>query len=350
MSKRSKIIAAAVAGVVVVGGGILALTVFKDQIGSKIPIIGEVVKEEKCPLSGREPAKAELIGRPAVAVKVENAEIAYPLSGLEDADVVYEELVEGGITRFMAIYHCTDSDKIGPVRSARVVDPGIVLPFTRILAYAGQNDLVLEVIQDADLVRVEEGNSQGALTRVPREGLATEHTLYADSAKVREVAQDEYEEPPAEDIFKFGEIGDINTKRAKTVDITFSQATQIRYVFEGDAYERFQPLDQPFELEEGGQLSVANVLVQEHEVNNSKNIFDVEGNPSPEIADETGRGRATLFRDGQAIEGTWSRDAIEDPVKFETDDGDEMVFAPGSIWVHLVPGPGGELKGSVSFE
>ena len=350
MSRRSKIIAAVVAGVVVVGGGILALTVFKDEFGSKLPIIGKAIEDKKCPLSGKDPEEDALLDRPAVAVKVENAEIAYPLSGLEDAEVVYEELVEGGITRFMAIYHCTDSDKIGPVRSARVVDPGIVLPFTKILAYAGQNDLVLEVIEKAELIRVEEATSEGALTRIPRDGLAAEHTLYADSAKVREVAQDDYDEPPASDIFKFGEIGDTNTKRAKTIDITFSQATQIRYVFDGDGYERFQPVDQPFELEEGGQLSVENVVIEEHDVRNSKTIFDVEGNPSPEIVDETGRGPATLFRDGQAIEGTWSRDSIEDPVKFETDEGDEMVFAPGSIWVHLLPKKGSELEGSFSFE
>lgn len=348
MSRRSKIIAGSVAGVVVVGGAVLALTVFKEQIGSKIPIIGDVFKADTCPLSGAEPKDSDVAGRPAVAIKVENAQVAYPLAGLEDAELVYEELVEGGVTRFLAIYHCTDSDKIGPIRSARAVDPGIMIPVTKILAYSGQNAPVLDALQKAGIVRIDESNAKGAMTRVPREGLDAEHTLYADSAEVRELASDKFGETPPDEVFKFGDVeGD--TKRAKTVEITFSDLTQIRYVFAGDGYERFQPTEQPFELEGSGQLSVENVLIEEHEVINSK-IKDVNGNPSTEIADQTGSGSATLFRDGQAISGTWKRASRNDLVRFETKSGDEMVFAPGSVWIHLLPNDKGELQGSFKFD
>ena len=348
MSSKAKIIAGVAAGVVVVGG-VAAVTVFKDQIGSNIPIIGAALKPSECPLTGAEPKNTDLIDRPAVAIKVENAQVAYPLSGLQDADLVYEELVEGGVTRFMAIYHCNDAEKIGPVRSARAVDPGIMQPITSILAYSGQNAPVLDALKEANIVRIDESNAKGSMTRVPREGLTSEHTLYASSEEVRAIGQEQYEDPPPEEVFKFGDVeGD--TKRAKTVDITFSDLTQIRYLYDGDGYERFQPTEQPFELEEGGQLSVENVLVEEHEVNNSKTIKDVNGNPSTEIADETGSGPATLFRDGQAISGTWTRKSLDDLVSFETDSGDEMVFAPGSVWIHLLPGKGGELTGSFDFE
>ena len=171
MSRRSKLIAAIAAGVVVIGGGAVALIFFKDQLGG-LPLIGEVVSEpDECPLSGDKPNNKDLIDRPAVAVKVENAQIAYPLSGLQDAEVVYEEVVEGGVTRFMAIYHCTDSTKVGPVRSARVVDPGIMVPITQILAYSGQNAPVLKALEEADIVRIDERAAKGAMERVPREGL-----------------------------------------------------------------------------------------------------------------------------------------------------------------------------------
>ena len=331
-----------------IGGGALALTVFKEQIGRHIPLLGNIVAPDKCPLSGAKPSNEDLITRPAVAVKVENANVAYPLSGLEDAELVYEELVEGGVTRFMAMYHCNDANKVGPVRSARAVDPGIMIPITRILAYSGQNAAVLDELQKADIIRIDEGTAQGSMRRIPRPGLTAEHTLYADTDAVRDIGQERYDDAPPEDVFKFGDVQD--GKRARTVEIMFSELTQIRYVYEDGVYERYQPVEQPFEMEEGGQLGVENVLIEEHEVNNSKTIRDVNGNPSTEIADETGSGPATLFRDGQAIEGTWSRKSIKDVVRFETKSGDEMVFKEGSVWIHLLPGKGGELRGSFSFE
>ncbi len=121
-------------------------------------------------------------------------------------------------------------------------------------------------------------------------------------------------------------------------------------MYEDGAYARFQPTEQPFEMEKSGQLSVENVLIEVHEVNNSKTIRDTSGNPSTEIADETGSGPATLFRDGRVIEGQWTRKSLDDVAQFETDSGEVMKFSPGSVWIHLLPGRGGELEGSFSFE
>ncbi|MDQ3986161.1 MAG: DUF3048 domain-containing protein [Actinomycetota bacterium] len=349
MSRRSKAIAAITAGVIVVGGGAVAFIFFGDELGDKIPIISEITEPDTCPLNGEEPNNADLIGRPAVAVKVENAQLAYPLSGLGNAEIVYEEVVEGGVTRFMAIYHCTDSDKVGPVRSARAVDPAIMIPITRILAYSGQNAPVLRALEEADIVRIDESNAKGSMERVPREGLSSEHTLYADTGKVREVASDKFDESPPEEVFEFGDLEKDGTKSGKQVNISFSDFTNVRYEFSDGTYKRFQPRDNSFDLEEGGQLEVDNVLIEEHEVNNS-DIVDVQGNPSTEIADETGKGNAVLFRDGRAIVGSWVRKSTDDLVRFETKSGDQMVFKPGNIWIHLVPSDKGEVKGSFTFE
>jgi hypothetical protein len=92
------------------------------------------------------------------------------------------------------------------------------------------------------------------------------------------------------------------------------------------------------------------VVIEEHEIKNSDTIVDPVGNPSTEIVDETGKGRAFLFRDGKVIEGTWSRESTDDPVVYETKDGDAMAFKPGNIWIHLLPSKKGEIKGSFKFE
>ena len=335
-------------------GGVLALAAGAFfLLGNKtgdIPVVGGLIGDDPvtCPLSGEEPKNESLVERPAVAVKIENASVAYPLSGLEEAEVVYEELVEGGVTRFMAIYHCTDSDKAGPVRSARLVDPAIMSPFTKILVFSGANQPVLNALDEAGIVQIEENAGTTALERIPREGISSEHTLYAHTTGARKLGKKDFNEAPAEDLFEFGEL-EGKGKKASTITIDFSGATTITYEYSDGTWLRSQA-SSAFMAESGEQIAPNNVLIEEHDVNLSDTITDVAGNPSVEIGDPTGSGRAVLFRDGRAIVGTWNRESEDDPVSFETKAGDRMVFAPGTIWIELVPSDSGEVKGSFSFE
>ena len=342
MSTKAK---AAIVGLVVVlvAGGVFFVMSDKENI----PVIGDALAAPKCPLTGEEPRNEEILDRPAVAIKVENAPVAYPLAGLEDADLVYEELVEGGVTRFMTIYHCGDTPKAGPIRSARLVDASIMLPTTRILAFSGGNESVVQSLTDNDIVQVDETNAGDAMQRVPREGLATEHTLYGNSGRLRRVGQRDFSDPPKAE-FDFGSIEDNGrTRPARTVTINFSSSTVVDYEFNGERYARSQA-EAPFEAEGHGQVGVENVMIEEHRVNLS-DIVDVTGTPSIEIADETGSGKAVLFRDGRAIRGTWEREDVNDPVVFKTRQGDDMLFAPGAVWIHLVPDAQSEVEGSFDF-
>ena len=343
MSSRAK----AILGI---GGGIavLAVVVFVVLRAEDVPVLGRFVQPKTCPLTGEEPKDEGILDRPAVAVKIENAAVAYPLSGLEKADIVYEEAVEGGVTRFMAIYHCADASKAGPVRSARAVDPAIMIPTTKILAFSGANEPVMEALGQNDVVVVDEDSADSAMRRIDRPGISLEHTLYANTAGTRKVGLKDFDEPPSGDGFEFGDL-EGKTKKATTVQIVFSAATSITYEFQGGAYLRSQA-GEPFVDESGDQIAVDNVLIEEHVVNFSDTIKDVAGNPSLEIADETGSGRAVLFRDGKAVVGTWNREELEGPVRFETKSGDTMLLTPGSTWIHLVPSQKGEIKGSFSYE
>ena len=299
-----------------------------------------------CPLSGADGSPEEL-ERPAVAVKIENSPAAYPLSGLDEAEVVFEELVEGGMTRFMAIYHCTDSSKAGPVRSARIVDPPIMSPITRILAAAGGNAIVRKALDKAKIVTIDEDTPGGALRRISRSGVSSEHTLYANTEKVRKVGIKKFDDLPQEGIFRYGDLPS-GGKPAKSVTLFFSQADPIVYAWKGGAWERSQH-GQPFEVE-GGKISADNVIVELHKVNFSKKLFDVAGNPSIEIADPVGSGDALVFRDGKVFEATWSRKAITDRVVYTTDGGEEIPLAEGTTWVALLPNAKGEVKGSFEIK
>ena len=334
--------AAIAAGVLV--AAVIAFAALRGR--EAIPGVNAVFGPKTCPLTGLEPKDEAVLDRPAVAVKVENAAVAYPLAGLESADVVYEEAVEGGITRFMAIYHCSSTSKAGPVRSARLIDPSIMLPTTRILAFSGANKPVLDALRRAGIVAVQEAQAGGAMRRIAREGITSEHTLYASPDKIRGIARKRFDDPPP-DSYEFGPLG-AASKRATRVTINFSGSTTVTYDWGGQKWRRSQA-GEPFVVESGKRIAVDNVLIEEHEVNLSKTIVDVAGNPSIEIADVTGSGRAVLFRDARAIRGRWVRESVKDAVRFETRSGDEMVLHPGTTWVELVPSQKGEVKGSFSF-
>ncbi|MFN2587235.1 MAG: DUF3048 domain-containing protein [Actinomycetota bacterium] len=300
-----------------------------------------------CPLSGLEAPSAAHAARPAVAVKVENSPAAYPLSGLEHAEVVYEEQVEGGMTRFMAIFHCSDATKVGPVRSAREVDPAIMTPTTRILASAGGNDIVRKALSSARVVLIDEDGAGAAMRRVPRPGIGLEHTLYGNTRMLRRLGAAEFADPPPAGIFTFGEMTG-PWRPARTVTLSFGLATSITYTYDRGRWWRSER-GADFLADTGRRIAVDNVIIEEHVVNNSTRIFDVAGNPSIEIADVTGTGRALVFRDGRVMVGRWVRKSKDDKVTYETGSGRAITLTPGSTWIELLPSARGDVKGSFGY-
>ena len=328
------------AGVLVLAGGAFFLLMNKEDI----PIVGKAFEQAKCPLNGEEPKNEELIDRPAVGVKIENSPAAYPLAGLEDAEVVYEEQVEGGLTRFLAVYHCTDSTQAGPVRSSREVDPPILSPYTRILAAAGGNPGVRANLEEFDVVLIDENGAGEAMERISRPGISTEHTLYGDTKKLRKLGQKKYKDPPADDIFEFGDDAPEGGKKTGSISLNFGSSS-ISFEWKEGAWFRSDD-GAPLMMENGDQLSFDNVIIEEHTVGLSTQFADVLGTPSPVINDVTGEGKAYLFRDGQMYAGRWVRDSEEDPVSFELKNGDAFVLKPGNTMIELLPNDKGEVKGS----
>lgn len=337
--------AAAVAGLLILG----ACSGGDDRPApeSGVAAVPTPTPAPKCPLSGVEPSTPKVLERPAVAVKIENNPDAYPLSGLEEAEVVYEELVEGGQTRFMAIYHCSDASKAGPIRSSRQVDPAIMIPVSRILAAAGGNDIVRNFIEKAGVALIDEDDAGDGMQRIPRAGISMEHTLYGDTKVLRKIGSKEYRKPPPESVFLFGELPQ-KSRKARSVEVQFSSQVIVAYKWARDKWLR-SDRGAPLTAESGMQIGVDNLIIEEHTVNNSRTIVDVAGNPSIEIADVTGSGRALVFRDGRVIVGRWVREDPNDRVVYETKKGDEIPLTPGTTWVELVPNKKGELKGNVTF-
>ncbi|MDP9329694.1 MAG: DUF3048 domain-containing protein [Actinomycetota bacterium] len=288
-----------------------------------------------CPLTGLQPLGGKTVPqRPVLAVKVDNTASAYPLAGLDKADVLYEELVEGGITRFMGVFQCQDSGRVGPVRSARTTDPRVLLQYGKepLIAYSGGQLAVVNLLDRSGLFGLTEDSAPGGFTRdttriAPYNLFVNTPALYGLAKKT--VKRDGVSDP----VFTYST--DAPKGRAvRAVAIDFSSSSIAQWSWLGGRWVRM--LDgAPMKLEDGKALTVDNILIQQVVVTES-NLVDVLGNHSPDVT-LTGKGKAWLLRNGKLIEGSWSRKKLSDVTVFRTKQGQAFVLTPGTTFVELAP-------------
>lgn len=336
------------AGAVAIVGVVLVLITYggPDDDVPRATQQPTVAAHETCPLTGREPVDATDAQRTAVAVKVANDPAAYPLFGIEDADLVVEEPIEGGHTRFLAIYHCRDASPVGPIRSARMLDVFFLRPLTRVLAFSGANRRVMNTLDRARIIQVTELGAPRAFDRIIRPGLGAEHTLYADTQRLRRAIGDRVLRPPSSS-FAFGTLPPGGRSVSRAV-IRYGPGTTIVYRARRGSWVRTQN-GRVLETQDATPIVVDNVIVLEYELRYLKSVVDVAGNPSVTIADPTAGGRAFLLRDGRVFAGLWRRSARTDPISLLASGGGAMVLRPGTTWIQVVPSATSEVDGRFFF-
>lgn len=283
-----------------------------------------------CPLTGVVAGGAD-ITRPAHAVKIDNAARARPQVGMPQADVVYEELVEGGLTRFLVVLHCQTAPRLGPIRSARLVDPDLLIPYSPVLfGYSGAAPPVLAKVRATPgVINLVHGANGPAYQRSGAR--RAPHNLYTSSeALLARPAAQGVTGPPST-----GYVFDPNLPAAppgplgRGVDLSYSRASSASYDYDpaSQRYLRSQG-GRPHNDESGAQLSATNVLV-------FKVPVQIAGG-SPHIG-VTGEGEATVLRAGQAVQGRWHRPSVNDHFTLVDAAGQPIALAPGNIWINLVP-------------
>lgn len=343
LTQRGKVVIGVVVAAVIAAVAVLAFLVLTDNAPDAIQdLVDDVTGPEPCPLTGEEKANGkDAPARPLIAVKVENSDDAYPLAGLERADVIYEEPVEGGVTRFAALYHCTAPARVGPVRSARTTDPKILAAYADepVLAYSGANDQVASIIDAAGIVSLTETTANAAYTR--DDGRSAPHNLFVSVRGLHPIAEQQgADSAPPRSVFEFDEEIPTPNKPRTSATVTFSTATVVEWSWTDGRWHRL--LDgAPMTSESGAPIAVDNVVIQQVLVTDS-NIVDVAGFPSPEVK-LVGRGRAWVLRDGRLIVGRWRRASLDEATIFETRAGDEIALAAGTTFVQLIPRDGGDV-------
>ncbi len=277
--------------------------------------------------------------RRVVAVKVDNHPAARPQSGIQDAGAVIELLVEAGITRFIALFHTSDSDYVGPIRSGRPTDPTLVRPLGASFQISGAQPWVQMMIRDAGVEFL--GESSPNTFRIPRGNRAYERTLYGSTTAIREVADSRghNDDPPPGPWFAFGEPA---PTAADATDITLSWSSDwpaVRWEWDGTQYLRFNR-DIPHEWVdregEGEQIAVDTLVVLTAARYTASPPAGAGGSSVPAL-DTVGSGTAIVFYDGGVVEGTWERGSIAEFFVLTGADGAAMVLPPGRLWVNIFP-------------
>jgi hypothetical protein len=274
--------------------------------------------------------------RPALAVKVDNYPHARPQSGLDKADVIFEEPVEGGITRYAAVFQCQDAALVGPVRSARNIDIGILGQLGNPLeVHVGGIDPVIANLNASPIVNVDLGSYGSIITNPP--GRVAPYDTYSSTAQMW--GTHPTMTTPPQPLFTYSAKVPAGTPVA-SVNIDFSGTSNVTWTYDATTkqFERFYNGTTPDMLADGVQNAAANVVVQYVAISYGPWLENSEGGLEVQAAlYPNASGQAQIFRNGVEIAATWHRSTLGSPTQYLTTAGAPISLQPGQTWVELVP-------------
>jgi hypothetical protein len=298
------------------------------------------------PLTGLTVDDPAVLNRRPLLIKISNApEVVRPQSGTSFADVIFEYYVEGGWTRFAAIFYSHDVHHVGPVRSARLVDLQLTPALDAILAFSGASQGVTDSIRESDIypnsvISPQFGYGEPWFTRFPREDLAWEHTLYTDTDLLWGTTE-ERGVNHAPDLgprgFAFNPVPPSGGEPASTARLDYAK-TSVSYQYDpvSGTYLRWTDGIAHTDALTGQQLGFENVILigstlEMHDLFPEK-YFGAEQSLYIEM---TGFGPATLLRDGQMFEGRWLRENEGDMLTFIGAGNEPLLLKPGHTMIHI---------------
>jgi hypothetical protein len=359
------------------GGGpsTVVVDVVEDEetlLGSLLDIQPGAPKDQVCPISGKRYTQAERDSwesRRPLAVMIENAPDARPQSGLNNADIIFEAVAEGGVTRFMGIFYCdvqAFDTTLAPIRSARTYfldyASGFNFPLYTHVGGANLPGPTNALGQIADYGWVGENNlnqfSIGFPTfvrdynRVPGKTIATEHTMVTSTEKLWEVAESRgwTNMPPTRlqnsktipqgnwwENYESWTFADAPAEPGTVTSIShdfwsgYSQySVSWHYDTKSGQYLRSMAGEQHIDMNTNQQISAANVVV----------LKTAERGPLNELKhmmyDTIGTGEAFIFNHGNVIEGTWSKQSRTAELEFLDEKGQPVEMARGLTWISVV--------------
>ncbi len=285
---------------------------------------------ELAPLRGTT-VPAGSLNHSSIAAKVDNHSDARPQVGLERTDIVFEELVEGGITRYVAIWQSDIPELLGPVRSIRPMDPDIVSPFAGIICYSGGQYRFLQLMRNTPVYNAIHGQADTEDTFYRTRDKVAPHNVIV---KAQEVLAQHPDIAPPQQQFAYSLDGPSSTAGkmgtpTAVVQYKFSTWFDGTWTWEpaGQRWMRAQQGDLDLDSN-GNQLSATNVVIVR------VNVVNDGGVPKTELY---GGGEAWFSSGGATVHGSWSKASANEPLRFVDDSGVTVRLAAGNTWVELIP-------------
>lgn len=276
------------------------------------------------PITGKPVVKP---GSP-VAVSVDNHPDARPESGLARADLVYEVLAEGGITRYLAIFYSQAPSVVGPVRSARPYFALLAKEWGAVFAHCGGDPKDVQPIRDWNVVDADEFKHGELFWRdTTREA---PHNLYTGVDNLRKITSEPLPAPGKR--YEFQEWAE---KPVKMLVIRYGRDYTVQYDYADRKYDRVildrdkEPLTCA-DRETKEKVQVSNVIVQ---YARTKVVYSDGGL----VIDLIGEGKACYLLGGRYSKGTWKKESVDKPTVFLDAGGNKIVLTPGQTWVQVVP-------------
>jgi len=271
--------------------------------------------------------------QPSLAAKIDNHEEARPQIGLERTDIVFEELVEGGLTRYVAVWQSDIPDLIGPVRSIRPMDPDIISPLGGIVAFSGGQERFVDMMRATPVYNAIHGQSDTESTFYRMDGRSSPHDVVVKAQEL--VSQHLDLAAPAQ---QFAYSYDVPSSTAATdgapigsIDIVFSDARYPGWDWDATSatYLRSQEGAPDYDTN-GDRLSAVNVLVLRVD-----EVYDYDADVPQAVL--VASGEAEVSTGGKTVHATWSKDSATSPIRLVDGSGATIRLAPGNTWIELVP-------------
>jgi len=298
---------------------------------------GATVDGVVAPLLGLPSADPESLVRPTLAVKIGNTEQARPQSGLVEADMVIEELVEGGLTRLIALFQSQVPEEVGPVRSARASDIPLAFPFGQpLFATSGSNPTTAIAVQQSGLTDVSVDVLPDAYQR--DDDRDPPDDVYADTAALYELTPEFATPPPQVLTYRAAGAPPAGGRSVEGVDIDYG-GTQVSFRWDADVGGWRRSQDGSDHVDDEEELvAPQNVLISFVEYVDTDQV-DSEGVTVRRPAVDHSEGVLWALTDGQLIEGTWNKQNFTNPFRYLNPDGTSVEMTPGQTWI-LLPEPG----------
>ncbi len=289
------------------------------------------------PLTGLPVDDPARLARPSLAAKVDNHWNARPQVGLQFTDIVFEELVEGGLTRYVAVWHSDVPAEIGPIRSIRPMDPDIISPLGGIVAYSGGQQRFVQLMRSTPVYNAIHGQSDTNDVMFRTKDKDSPHNVLVRAPELLAM-HPEIAPPPQQFAYADAPAGATAAREGGVVagvDLVFGGSSHPSWRWDAASARWLRAQMGEADLDSAGaQLAAVNVVIVRVPVSNDLGV------PKTELI---GGGEAWVLSGGGMVHASWSKPERTAPIRLVDDTGAVVRLAPGNTWVELVP-----LSGSVT--